>query len=99
MVFPAGCAEPIALLLRRPDLENQYLYPQLFTALMYLVASVSMLLVRAWKLGDLDRTVNEMEQRQRERGVKPDVEPRGSLDWWGEWGSSDTSRWIRYAFV
>lgn len=59
MVAPTTCAEVIALELRRNGAKHWvYLPPELFTAVMFVAGALSLWIVRAWKVG-------EMEQRAR----------------------------------
>jgi hypothetical protein len=67
VVVPATFAEPIALYLRRPSSSNPYLYSQLFAGLMFMVATVLMLLLRCWKIKD-NRTNNEAAVRRKTLG-------------------------------
>ncbi|SPO05577.1 related to protein MCH2 (monocarboxylate permease homolog) [Cephalotrichum gorgonifer] len=39
IIIPTACSEPIALQLRRPGSPREYLYPQIFAGLSYIVAS------------------------------------------------------------
>lgn len=70
VVLPTTFSEPIGLYLRRPGLENQYLYSQIFSSMTYIAASVSLYLVRAWKIGGNDHKERErtLEQRASEKG-------------------------------
>ncbi|KAI9790254.1 MAG: hypothetical protein M1816_005279 [Peltula sp. TS41687] len=54
LVLPATFAEPIGLALRDRAEKNIYLPAQIFTGLMYLVATLCLLYLRAWKIRELD---------------------------------------------
>jgi len=105
-VLPATFSEAIGLYLRRPDLKNQYLYPQIFAAIMYIAAAVSLWLVRVWKMGDNDSKEGEKTAAQRvsEKGNEDPLEQRrkelmagaGLID---RWKSGSVSKWWRYGFV
>ncbi|KAK6344439.1 hypothetical protein TWF696_008076 [Orbilia brochopaga] len=65
MVAPLTFSEPIGLALRQTHREpsgaetTKYLYPQIFSGLMYLVAATSMLLLRVWKIEFEDNKAGE----------------------------------------
>ncbi|KAF3917111.1 hypothetical protein ABW20_dc0105492 [Dactylellina cionopaga] len=64
MIAPLTFSEPIGLALRQTRLVNgieksDYLHPQVFAGLMYLVAAVMMLLLRGWKIGHEDEVAGE----------------------------------------
>jgi len=106
-VLPTTFSEAIGLYLRRPDLKNQYLYPQIFAAIMYIAATVSLWLVRVWKMGDNVSKEGRKTAAQRvsEKGNGEDpLEQRGKgltagaglID---RWKSDSVSKWWRYGFV
>lgn len=107
VVLPTTFSEAIALYLRRPDLKNQYLYPQIFAAIMYIVATGSMWLVRAWKMGDNDRKERENTAvkmvSEKGDGESPSEQvSEDSLNGVGivnRWKSGSVSKWWRYGFV
>ena len=77
-VLPTTFSEAIALYLRRPDLENQYLYPQIFSAMMFIGAAIALYLLRVWKLGDRDR-------RDREKPREDAAVPGSDVSRWWRW--------------
>ncbi|KAL8803570.1 MAG: hypothetical protein Q9200_006151 [Gallowayella weberi] len=54
LVLPTTFAEPIALELRQKA-GNIYLHAQIFTGLMYIIASLFLWVLRAWKMGEIER--------------------------------------------
>lgn len=101
-MIPTLFAEPIALYLRRPDFENQYLYSQIFSGLMYVAASICMWLLRAWKLGENDRKEEEragssekMKGFEKETG-RVEGPAQGIME---RWRNPTVSRWVRFARV
>ncbi|KAN0091845.1 MFS general substrate transporter [Hyaloscypha variabilis] len=48
IVLPATFSEVIALKLRRPGLRNEFLYPQIFAGLAYLIASI--IILELWRV-------------------------------------------------
>ncbi|KAI5818153.1 major facilitator superfamily domain-containing protein [Pyronema omphalodes] len=105
VVLPTTFSEPIGLLLRRPDFENQYLYPQIFSGVMYLAAAGCVYLLRAWKIGDNDRKEKEEEEkREAARGDKEDFQAPTEVQQektrpFEKWRGKDVSRWFRYGVV
>lgn len=93
--------------LRRPHQKNQYLYPQIFAAIMYIAAAVSLWLVRVWKMGDNDSKEREKTTVQivTEKGIGEDpLGQRGKNSTAGaglmdRWKSGSVSKWWRYGFV
>jgi MFS family permease len=65
LVLPCTFAEPIGLQLRtiRGDI---YLHAQIFTGLMYIGAALCMWVLRAWKIGELERAASTEEERELE---------------------------------
>ncbi|KKY25737.1 putative mfs transporter [Phaeomoniella chlamydospora] len=64
MSLPTTFAEVIALQLRKPSgSANQFINAQIFTAIMFIVASVCMWFVRTWKVGDLERKNAAIQHR------------------------------------
>lgn len=61
-------SEPIALNLRENS-ENIYLYAQIFAAFMYVGAASCIWLLRAWKVGQLERIALEQEKTPTEVDV------------------------------
>ncbi|KAL7268288.1 hypothetical protein RUND412_009100 [Rhizina undulata] len=91
VVLPATFSEPIGLYLRRPGTSNPYMYPQIFSGLMYIVAAFSMLLLRVWliKRNDLEKEnlANKSHTSDTDSGdprveKRPWPRQRGSEIWW-----------------
>lgn len=61
-------AEPIALELRRRT-GNIYLHAQIFTGFMYVAAAICMLLLRAWKIGQIETIVEPEGKSASEVGA------------------------------
>ncbi|KAF3910229.1 hypothetical protein ABW21_db0203382 [Orbilia brochopaga] len=65
MVAPLTFSEPIGLALRQTHRDisgvetTSYRYPQIFSGVMYLIAALSMLLLRVWKIEDEDNKAGE----------------------------------------
>lgn len=83
LVPPTTVSQPIALQLRSLGQQNWvYLRPQIFTACMYVGGAVSLLVVRGWKIGQLEeverRVREEAKRRQRSVLEKPKPEERGT---------------------
>ncbi|KAJ6259540.1 hypothetical protein Dda_5177 [Drechslerella dactyloides] len=73
MIAPLTFSEPIGLALRQVRWENgvektSYLYPQIFSGLMYLVAAVLMLLLRVWKIEFEDNQAGEEAEPEQRFG-------------------------------
>jgi hypothetical protein len=69
---------------------------------MYIAASVSLWLLRAWKIGDNDRKECERVQDQRasEKGDAESLEEKTmNTNVVDEWRSDAVSKWWRYGFV
>lgn len=99
IVIPTTFSEAIALYLRREGSSNPYLFPQLWSGLMFLAAAVMMWLLRAWKLGDIDRKMMESSQ-DTAMDEKTAMEISGERGWRkvkGKWARG--SRWWRYDYV
>ncbi|KAI5800068.1 major facilitator superfamily domain-containing protein [Geopyxis carbonaria] len=94
VVLPTTFAEPIALYLREPGAENPYLHPQVFSGMMYVAAAITMWLLRAWKLGENDRKLEEENRESGKGDGPPAVAPSGFLDRW-----KAGSKWWRYGWV
>ncbi len=75
LVLPCTFAEPIGLELRRTS-GDIYLHAQIFTGFMYIAAALCMWLLRAWKIGELERTARTKEEREQELQDE-DLVPRG----------------------
>ncbi|TGO53479.1 hypothetical protein BOTNAR_0294g00100 [Botryotinia narcissicola] len=56
VVIPSTFAEPIALWLRTKN-ETSFLHAQIFTGFMYMGATISLWLVRTWKISEFYKTV------------------------------------------
>jgi hypothetical protein len=75
LVLPCTFAEPIGLQLRTTS-GNIYLHAQIFTGFMYIAAALCMWLLRAWKIGELEKTARTKEEREQELRDE-DLVPRG----------------------
>ena len=75
LVLPCTFAEPIGLELRTTSADI-YLHAQIFTGFMYIAAALCMWLLRAWKIGELERTARTKEEREQELQDE-DLVPRG----------------------
>lgn len=69
VVIPSTFAEPIALWLRTDNGTN-FLHAQIFTGCMYMAATVSIWLVRAWKISELQKTGADGDPVKREAGIR-----------------------------
>ena len=58
LVLPTTFSEPIGLALRQKE-GNIYLHAQIFTGLMYIAGALCMVLLRAWKIGQIEATAIE----------------------------------------
>lgn len=96
IVLPTTFSEAIGLYLRRPDSSQPYLFPQLWSGLMYFMAAVAIWLLRVWKLGQKDRKAMESSQDTAVT-EKVQVEQRGWKGVREKWKGG--SRWWRYDFV
>ncbi|CAF9910590.1 MAG: hypothetical protein HETSPECPRED_010110 [Heterodermia speciosa] len=65
LVLPTTFSEPIALNLRQSS-GNIYLHAQIFAGFMYVGAATSMWLLRAWKIGQIERVASEQEKLREE---------------------------------
>jgi MFS family permease len=70
MIAPLTFSEVIGLALRKTQYVNNvektsYLHPQVFAGMMYLAASICMLLLRVWKLGQEDEAAGETSPQER----------------------------------
>ncbi|KAF3935861.1 hypothetical protein ABW19_dt0207109 [Dactylella cylindrospora] len=70
MICPLTFSEAIGLALRHNTIVNgvekaSYLYPQVFAGLMYIVASVMMLLLRGWKIRHEDEAAGETDAKEK----------------------------------
>ena len=97
---PATCSEAIALKLRKPG-RNGYIDAQVFTAMMFLGAGMCMWFVRAWKVGEVERSAARLQQPTEsgsvaERKTTDGANGRGSRD---GVGSSDGGSWHPRTFV
>ncbi|KAL8795266.1 MAG: hypothetical protein Q9195_002277 [Heterodermia aff. obscurata] len=68
-IAPVGFSEPIALKLRQGS-GNIYLHAQIFAGFMYMGAASCMWLLRAWKIGQIERLVSEQEKLPEEVDVR-----------------------------
>ncbi|RMZ79108.1 hypothetical protein DV738_g3477, partial [Chaetothyriales sp. CBS 135597] len=66
ITVPTTLSEPIALLLRHTHKDSWvYLPPQIFTALMFFGAGLSLLVLRGWKIAELDlASASQAEEQQ-----------------------------------
>ncbi|KAL7268286.1 hypothetical protein RUND412_009094 [Rhizina undulata] len=88
IVLPTTFSEPIGLYLRRPGTPNPYMYPQIFSGLMFIVASFIMLLLRAWiiKRNDLEKeNLAKKSHKSDTDSGDPEVEPRPPSPRRGTW--------------
>lgn len=97
-----SCAvsEPIGLYLRRPGHHDAYLYPQIFSGVLYLAAAACMFILRVWMLGKQDQKRTEMigdeEEDTGDLGAEQALgESEGTF--MHKWRHSN--RWLRYAKV
>jgi hypothetical protein len=65
LVLPCTFAEPIGLEMRTTS-GDIYLHAQIFTGFMYIGAALCMWFLRAWKIGELERTAATKEDREQE---------------------------------
>ena len=71
MVPPTTVAEAIALELRKEGSGNVYIDVQLFTAFMYLGATLCLWLVRGWKVGEIEELARvELAEGAGDREIK-----------------------------
>lgn len=76
VVIPSTFAEPIALWLRTDNGTN-FLHAQIFTGFMYMGAAISLWLVRAWKISELQKTGADGDPVKREAEIRDnDAVPR-----------------------
>lgn len=66
IVLPTTFSEVIALKLRRPDTSHPYLYPQIFSAMSYIVASICML-----ELSRVLRKKRKLQMQSSEDTLRP----------------------------
>lgn len=71
VVIPSTFAEPIALWLRTDNGTN-FLHAQIFAGFMFMVAAVSLWLVRAWKISELQKTGADGDSVIREAAIRDD---------------------------
>ena len=89
MVPPTTFAEPIALELRRRNVETWiYLPPQLFTAFMYIGGGLCIWLARAWKVGEMEARAQKMAERGRRQESILNAEKRSVAGQTG-WGENE----------
>lgn len=76
MVPPVTCAEAIALEIRRPAaVEFVYINAQIFCALAYMAGGLAVLVLRGWKIGEMEEMERLQKQEERilaQRGIKVD---------------------------
>lgn len=65
VVLPTTFSEPIALYLRRPGEYNAYLYPQIFSGVLYIGAAGCMYALRVWALTKQDQKLQGEDDGER----------------------------------
>lgn len=68
VVIPSTFAEPIALWLRTDNGTN-FLHAQIYTGFMFLGAAISLWLVRAWKISELQKAGADKDTIKREAAI------------------------------
>ena len=69
LVLPTTFAEPLGLKLRQMH-GDIYLHAQIFTGVMYICAAICLWLLRAWKVGELERSEQE-KKVERDESAAP----------------------------
>ncbi|KAL8682200.1 MAG: hypothetical protein Q9186_001738 [Xanthomendoza sp. 1 TL-2023] len=77
LVLPTTFAEPIALELRQKT-GNIYLHAQIFTGVMYIIASLFLWVLRAWKIGEIERVAAAGGRSPAESEIIPVAQDDGS---------------------
>ncbi|KAL8781900.1 MAG: hypothetical protein Q9194_000093 [Teloschistes cf. exilis] len=77
LALPCTFAEPIALQLRQST-GKIYLYAQIFTGFMYVAAAICMLLLRAWKIGQIEMMSKPEGKSESGVGAMADTLDHGS---------------------
>lgn len=81
MVPPVTCAEAIALEVRRSGaMEFVYIYAQIFCALSYIAGGMVMLVLRGWKIGEMEevqRLKRKHDLRRSQQNIIPDADEKG----------------------
>ncbi|THV50228.1 hypothetical protein BGAL_0159g00130 [Botrytis galanthina] len=78
VVIPSTFAEPIALWLRTNNGTN-FLHAQIFTGFMYMGTTISLWLVRAWKISEFHKIENDDAVNYEARDRGKDGVPRDSM--------------------
>lgn len=71
-------SEPIALKLRQTN-GDTYLHAQIFTGFMYVASAISMWLLRAWKIGEIERIAASQEKTPAEVDARSSEPGEASL--------------------